>query len=227
MLHVDYVNYKTIKLRLSFRNTPLNIISGRRIALKFVQCKGKNIPSLSSYKNGIKQKYYKFMTKIQFQQKVLSLQDNMFHFALMLTTNRDDAKDLLQETTLKVLNNQNKFVENTNFKAWVMTIMRNIFINDYRKINASQTVIDKTENFYHLNLPQDSGLDTPEDSLSVQDIREAINNLNKEMNEPFSMLIAGYKYDEIAEKLDMPLGTVKNRIFLARKVLQENLKEMV
>jgi RNA polymerase sigma-70 factor (ECF subfamily) len=151
----------------------------------------------------------------------------MFHFALMLTANQDDAKDLLQETTLKVLNNQNKFVENTNFKGWVLTIMRNIFINDYRKTMANQTVIDQTESLYHLNLPQDSGIDTPEGSLSVQDIKKAINNLNKDMNEPFSMLIAGYKYDEIAENLNMPLGTVKNRIFLARKVLQENLKEMI
>jgi RNA polymerase sigma-70 factor (ECF subfamily) len=167
------------------------------------------------------------MTKVQFQQKILSLQDNMFHFALTLTANRDDAKDLLQETTLKALNNQDKFAENTNFKAWVLTIMRNIFINDYRKMVANQTVIDKTENLYHLNLPQDSGLDTPESSLSVQDITKAINKLDKDMKEPFSMLIAGYKYDEIAEKLNLPLGTVKNRIFLARKVLQENLREMV
>jgi RNA polymerase sigma-70 factor (ECF subfamily) len=167
------------------------------------------------------------MTKVQFQQKILSLQDNMFHFALQLTANRDDAKDLLQETTLKALNNQDKFAENTNFKGWVLTIMRNIFINDYRKMVANQTVVDKTENLYHLNISQDSGFETPEGALSVQDITKAINNLDKDMKEPFSMLIAGYKYDEIAEKLNLPLGTVKNRIFLARKVLQENLKEMV
>ncbi|GHV30629.1 RNA polymerase sigma factor [Bacteroidia bacterium] len=167
------------------------------------------------------------MTKVQFQQKILSLQDNMFHFALQLTANRDDAKDLLQETTLKALNNQDKFAENTNFKGWVLTIMRNIFINDYRKMVANQTIVDKTENLYHLNISQDSGFETPEGTLSVQDITKAINNLDKDMKEPFSMLIAGYKYDEIAEKLNLPLGTVKNRIFLARKVLQENLKEMV
>ncbi|GHT68081.1 RNA polymerase sigma factor [Bacteroidia bacterium] len=167
------------------------------------------------------------MTKVQFQQKILSLQDNMFHFALQLTANRDDAKDLLQETTLKALNNQDKFAENTNFKGWVLTIMRNIFINDYRKMVANQTIVDKTENLYHLNISQDSGFETPEGTLSVQDITKAINNLDKDMKEPFSMLIAGYKYDEIAGKLNLPLGTVKNRIFLARKVLQENLKEMV
>jgi len=167
------------------------------------------------------------MTKVQFQQQILGLQDNMFHFALQLTANRDEAKDLLQETILKALDNEDKFVENTNFKGWILTIMRNIFINNYRKMVSSQTIIDTTENLYHLNLPQDSGLDTPEGSVNVQDITRAINNLDKDMKDPFSMLIAGYKYDEIAEKLSLPLGTIKNRIFLARKVLQENLKEMV
>ena len=167
------------------------------------------------------------MTQVQFQQRILGLQDNMFHFALQLTANRDEAKDLLQETILKALDNYDKFVENTNFKSWILTIMRNIFINNYRKMVSCHTIIDKTENLYHLNLPQDSGLDTPEESLNVQDINKAINRLDKDMKEPFSMLIAGYKYDEIAENLSLPLGTIKNRIFLARKVLQENLKEMV
>jgi RNA polymerase sigma-70 factor (ECF subfamily) len=166
------------------------------------------------------------MTKIQFQQKILSLQDNMFHFALTLTANRDDAKDLLQETTLKALDNQDKFADNINFKGWVLTIMRNIFINDYRKMVNNQTVKDETGNLYHLNLPQDSGFETPESSLSVQDIARAIDRLDKDIKNPFSMLIAGYRYNEIAEKLNLPLGTVKNRIFLARKILQENLKEM-
>jgi len=167
------------------------------------------------------------MTNVQFQQRILGLKDNMFHFALQLTANRDEAKDLMQETILKALDNEDKFVENTNFKGWILTIMRNIFINNYRKMVSSHTIIDKTENVYHLNLPQDSGLDTPEGSLNVQDITKAINGLDKDMKEPFSMLIAGYKYDEIAEILNLPLGTIKNRIFLARKILQENLKEMV
>jgi RNA polymerase sigma-70 factor (ECF subfamily) len=167
------------------------------------------------------------MTKVQFQQKIIGLQDNMFHFALQLTANRDDAKDLMQETTLKALNNQDKFVENTNFKGWVLTIMRNIFINDYRKMVNSQTIIDKTENLYHLNLPHDLDISDSESALSVQDITKAINNLDKDMKEPFSLLITGYKYDEIAKKLNLPLGTVKNRIFLARKILQTNLKGLI
>ena len=167
------------------------------------------------------------MTKVQFQQKILGLQDNMFHFALYLTANRDEAKDLLQETILKALSNEEKFAENTNFKNWILTIMRNLFINNYRKMVGSQIFIGKTDNQYFLNIPHNSSLDTPEGSINVQDITKAINQLDKDMKEPFSMLIAGYKYDEIAERLNWPLGTVKNRIFLARKILQEKLKEMV
>jgi RNA polymerase sigma-70 factor (ECF subfamily) len=167
------------------------------------------------------------MNKVQFQQKILSLQDNMFNFAMMLTTNRDDARDLLQETTLKALDNQEKYVENVNFKGWVMTIMRNIFINDYRKMMTSNTIIDQTEDLYHLNLPQSSGIDTPESAMTVQEITAAIKSLDKGLKEPFSLYVNGYKYEEIAKKLKLPMGTVKNRIFLARKELQAELKDVV
>jgi RNA polymerase sigma-70 factor (ECF subfamily) len=164
---------------------------------------------------------------MEFQQKILGLQDNLFNFALMLTANREDARDLLQETTLKALDNQEKYVENVNFKGWVMTIMRNIFINDYRKMITSNTIIDHTEDLYHLNLPQSSGIDTPESALTVQEITEAIKNLNKDLKEPFALYVNGYKYEEISEKLQIPMGTVKNRIFLARKELQAELKDLV
>lgn len=87
------------------------------------------------------------MNGIQFQQKLLSLQENMMNFALMLTANRDDAQDLLQDTTLKVLDNQDKFVDNVNFKGWVLTVMRNIFINNYHKIVRVQTVVDSSADY--------------------------------------------------------------------------------
>ncbi len=87
----------------------------------------------------------------------MGLQANLLNFAFMLTSNRDDAYDLLQDTTLKALDNADKYVENTNFKGWVFTIMRNIFINNYRRVVRSATVIDQTDDLYHLNLSQDSG----------------------------------------------------------------------
>ena len=155
----------------------------------------------------------------------MSLQANMLNFAYMLTSNRDDAYDLLQDTTLKALDNEDKFTEGTNFKGWVFTIMRNIFINNYRRGARQATVVDTTENLYLLNIAQDSGMETPEGSYSVSEISDSISDLPEEFRIPFSMHVAGYKYEEISEILDMPLGTVKSRIFFTRKRLREILKD--
>ncbi len=164
-------------------------------------------------------------TKKTFETKLLGLQDNMLNFALALTADREEAKDLLQETTLRVLDNREKYYENVNFKGWVFTIMRNIFVNNYRKIVRSQTIIDKTENLYHLNLPQDSGFNTPEAAYTIKEINKAIRSFTDEYKVPFSMHVSGYKYEEIAQHLGLPIGTVKSRIFFARKRLQEMLKD--
>ena len=160
-------------------------------------------------------------TSTTFQGKLLSLQSNLLNFAYMLTSNYDDAYDLLQDTTLKALDNEDKYVDNVNFKGWVFTIMRNIFINNYRKVVRSSTVVDKTEDLYHINLPQDSGFQTPEGSFAAMEITKAINSFSDEYRVPFSMHVAGYKYNEIAEKMNLPLGTVKSRIFFARQKLQQ------
>ena len=160
-----------------------------------------------------------------FENRLLGLQDNMSNFALTLTSNREEARDLMQETTLRVLDNKEKYYENINFKGWVFTIMHNIFVNNYRKIVRSQTIIDKTENLYHLNLPQDSGFDTPEGAYTIKEINTAINSFTDEYKIPFSMHLAGYKYEEIAQHLGLPIGTVKSRIFFARKRLREMLKD--
>ena len=160
-----------------------------------------------------------------FETKLIALQSNMLNFAYQLTSNRDDAYDLLQDTTLKALDNEDKYVDNVNFKGWVFTIMRNIFINNYRKGVRSATVIDQTEDLYHLNLPQDSGLDTPDGSVAAKEITSAIDSFSDEFRIPFSMHVAGYKYNEIAEQMGLPLGTVKSRIFFARQRLQEMLAD--
>ena len=165
------------------------------------------------------------MNTIQFQQKLLGLQENMMNFALMLTANRDDAQDLLQDTTLKVLNNQEKFVDNVNFKGWVLTVMRNIFINNYHKVVRTQTIVDSSADLYNLNVTSDSGFDSPDSSYQIQEISKAIEQLNDDLRVPFSMFVSGYKYHEIAEKLNLPLGTIKSRIFFARQELQKVLKD--
>ena len=160
-----------------------------------------------------------------FCRRLVELQSNLLNFAYTLTSNRDDALDLLQETMLKVLGNQEKYVENINFKGWVFTIMRNIFINNYRKMVRSQTIIDQTEELYHLNLPQDSGIETPEGYYAVHEITKCINDFHDDYRIPFSMHISGFKYHEIAEKMQLPIGTVKSRIFFARKRLQKALRD--
>lgn len=156
---------------------------------------------------------------------MLGLQGNLYNFACQLTSDRDAAQDLVQDTTLKVLDNEAKYVDNVNFKGWVFTIMRNIFINNYRRQVRSATVVDTTEDLYHLNLCQESGLTTPEGSFAAKEISVAINSFAKEYKVPFTMYLAGYKYSEIAKKMNLPLGTVKSRIFFARKRLQGMLKD--
>ncbi|MBR4070569.1 MAG: RNA polymerase sigma factor [Bacteroidaceae bacterium] len=165
------------------------------------------------------------MNSPQFQERLLDLQSNLLNFAYMLTSDREEAHDLLQDTTLKALDNEDKYIDNVNFKGWVFTIMRNIFINNYRRVVRNQTIVDQTEDLYHLNLPQESGFDTPDGSYTVKEIMKAINSFSDEYRIPFSMHIEGFKYHEIADKMDLPLGTVKSRIFFARQRLQIILRD--
>ena len=160
-----------------------------------------------------------------FKSSLLGMQSNLLSFALKLTPNRDEAYDLVQDTTLKALSNEEKFAENTNFKGWMLTIMRNIFINNYRRTVRENTVVDTTEQSFHLNLSQDSGMSTPDGAYAMKEISAILKKFPQEYREPFSLHLAGYKYDEIAEMLDMPLGTVKNRIFFTRKSLREILAD--
>lgn len=164
-------------------------------------------------------------TENSLQQRLVALQANMLNFAYMLTSDRDDAYDLLQDTTLKVLDNANKFVDNVNFKGWVLTIMRNIFINNYRRASRSRVVIDKTDDLIHLNVSQDSGLETPDGALAAHEISGVIDSFPDEFKIPFSMHVAGYKYVEIAEHTGLPLGTVKSRIYFARQKLMKSLAD--
>ncbi|MDR0896163.1 MAG: RNA polymerase sigma factor [Prevotellaceae bacterium] len=167
------------------------------------------------------------MNSITFQKDLLGLQDELLRFAYKLTANREDANDLLQETSLKALDNEDKYAPDTNFKGWMYTIMRNIFINNYRKMVRDQTFVDTTDNQYHLNLPQDTAFESTESAYDLKEMHRVVNALPKEYKVPFSMHVSGFKYREIAEKLDLPLGTVKSRIFFTRKKLQAELKDFV
>ena len=165
------------------------------------------------------------MKSLSFRKDLVGVQDELLRFAYKLTTDREEANDLLQETSLKALDNEDKYMPDTNFKGWMYTIMRNIFINNYHKIVRTQTVVDQGVDLYNLDITNESGFDSPEGSYQIQEISKAIENLNKDLKIPFSMYVSGYKYNEIAEKLGLPLGTVKSRIFFARQELQKTLKD--
>lgn len=165
------------------------------------------------------------MRTANFAQDLLSVQTELLNFAYKLTADREEANDLLQETSLKALDNEDKYTAETNFKGWIYTIMRNIFINNYRKALRDQTYVDQTDNQFYLNQNIDIEGDSTEGSYDLKEMRRIVNALPKEYRIPFSMCVSGFKYREIADKLGLPLGTVKSRIYFTRQKLQEELKD--
>lgn len=142
-------------------------------------------------------------------------------FSLKLTGNSVDAEDLYQDTALRIITNADKYNPGTNFKAWAVTIMRNIFINNYRKKVRRNMIIDQTPNNYYLNSGDRSVGNEGEASVAYGELVKMVNSLPEDFREPFIMAYQGYKYEEIAEQLGSPLGTIKSRIFFARKKLQK------
>jgi len=163
------------------------------------------------------------MTAVEFNYQLTSLSSNLERFAMSLTSNLEDAKDLLQETFAKAIAYRDKFEDNTNLKAWTFTIMKNTFINNYRRNVKANTTFDHTDDLYYLNLNTESASETPDSQYSVKEIQKSINELSDEFRLPFIMHTQGYKYKEIADKLDLKIGTVKSRIFFTRKKLMEKL----
>lgn len=167
------------------------------------------------------------MRTVDFTQNLLGMQSELHRFAMKLTADKEEADDLLQETSLKALDNEDKYTPDTNFKGWMYTIMRNIFINNYRKIVREQTFVDQTDNQYHLSMPQDSGFASTEGAYDLKEMHRIVNALPRDYKVPFSMHVSGFKYREIAERLGLPLGTVKSRIFFTRQKLQDELKDFI
>ena len=165
------------------------------------------------------------MKSISFRKDLIGVQDELLRFAYKLTTDREEANDLLQETSLKALDNEDKYMPDTNFKGWMYTIMRNLFINNYRKAVRDQTYVDQTDNLFYLNQSIDLADESTESSHDLKEIRRVVNALPKEYRIPFAMYVSGFKYREIADKLGLPLGTVKSRIYFTRQKLQQELKD--
>lgn len=164
------------------------------------------------------------MTALEFSFAITQSTKALKPFALRLTRDSDDAADLLQDTVVKAIVHKDKFSEGTNLKAWMYTIMKNTFITNYQKLVKRKTFIDTTENLHFINSSQYSTKNEGEQKFALDDIQKALTKLDGSFREPFMMYFHGYKYHEIAHKLIIPIGTVKNRIHLARKELKDVLK---
>lgn len=162
------------------------------------------------------------MTALEFGYSLNNLTTSLRPYALRLTKDADAANDLLQETNLKAFKNREKFAEGTNLKAWLFTIMKNTFITGYQRMQRKNTFIDTTDNLHYLN---SNNLISNEaySSFACKDINKAIRKLDNSLKTPFMMHFRGFKYHEISERLNIPIGTVKNRIHIARKELKEKL----
>ena len=156
------------------------------------------------------------MTAFEFNTRVIDLSEFIKGFALMYTRDKELAEDLAQDTILKALSNREKFRTNTNLKGWLKVILKNTFINTYRK-KASYMITYNSEDYKVMNGEFD--LYKPDNILMTEHIQNLIDNLNPDLREPFVMHYEGYKYNEIAEQMNIPLGTIKSRIHQARKVL--------
>ncbi|MGE5108926.1 MAG: RNA polymerase sigma factor [Sphingobacteriales bacterium] len=163
------------------------------------------------------------MSTLEFDNILLSNTDFLKPFALTLTRDNEEAKDLLQETLYRAIANKDKYSVGTNIKAWMYTIMRNIFINNYRRKAKQHTIFDNSPNDFLLDYNQTSVANTAESNLRLKEIQKAIHNLPDIFSKPFLLYFDGFKYHEIAEALDEPLGTIKSRIHFARKLLKEQI----
>ena len=160
------------------------------------------------------------MSTLEFNGQYEGMSKLLHSFAYNLTKNTEDAKDLYQETSFRALTNRDKFRQGTNFKAWLFTIMKNIFINNYRKKMRANTIMDSTDNDYYINSGSVVISNKAESNIMMDELTTMIDGMEDGIRIPFMMHYEGFKYQEIADKLELPLGTVKSRIFFARKEMK-------
>lgn len=168
-------------------------------------------------------KIKQFMSTLEFNQLLVVNSDFLNPFAVTLTRDKESAKDLVQETMYKAIANREKYINGTNIKAWLYTIMRNIFINDYRKKMKQNVIFDSTPNDFLLDYNQSSISNLAESKIRLKEVQSAIHYLPSIFKEPFLLYFEGYKYNEIAGILHEPLGTIKSRIHFARKLLKKKI----
>ena len=163
------------------------------------------------------------MSAAEFNELLLGNADPLRPFAVNLTHDQETAKDLFQETLYKALANQDRYSTGTNIRAWLFTIMRNIFINEYRRKVKQRTIFDIGTNETLINSGKIIIRNGAENSLQMKELCNAVHRLPQIFKIPFLLYFEGYRYHEISGSLNEPLGTIKSRIHFARKLLKDQL----
>lgn len=160
------------------------------------------------------------------EEKLLKIEPDLYRFAQKLVKeNTEDAQDLLQETMLRILTNAEMYSMDCSFKAWCYTIMRNTFLNSIRKRGVEMKYFEKCDFAWDYIALQE--LIAADAESSYKDTCDILNALPIEYSLPFKLFISGYRYLEIADKLNLPLSTVKNRIHIARSRLRVLLRDYI
>jgi len=164
------------------------------------------------------------MTELEFQAMINCHMSMLKANALKFTKNLDDADDLTQETLIKAYRFIGKYQKGTNLKGWLFMIMRNTFINMYQKIARRKGIVCKTDDVPNLSRFEGAVANCSPGKMVLEDIYTALNNLPEMYRYPFIRYFEGYKYEEIAQEIGIPLGTVKTHIHMAREILKKSLK---
>lgn len=165
------------------------------------------------------------MEKVEFTKGIVAMEADLHRFAYKLTADRDSANDLVQDCVLQALDNREKFTYSKNLKGWMYTLMRNIFVNNYRRTVREMNIMDDTYSINQQTMIKDEDGNRFEYAYDMKQLFSVIRAIPEDMKVPFQMFVAGFKYREIAEKLGLPMGTVKSRLFFIRKRLKEELKD--
>ncbi len=163
------------------------------------------------------------MSAAEFETLLVTNADSLKPFAFTLTRDNESARDLMQDTLYRAFANRDKYSVGTNIKAWLYTIMRNIFINDYRRKSRQPVVYDNTPEQFLINHGHATVHNGAEAEMGLKEVQASIHHLPEIFRNPFVLYYEGYKYNEIAALLQEPLGTIKSRIHFARKLLKEQL----
>lgn len=164
------------------------------------------------------------MTRSEFASELVRLQPALRLLTYRFTYDREESQDLVQDTLTRALTYHDRFRTDTNLQGWLFTLMRNIYINNYRKLLREKPLRDQRRELQFLNVEDHHTFFRPQENFEYEEIWRNVSEIPEDLQVPFKMHTTGYKYEEIAEHLGIPLGTVKNRIFQARKEIQKKLE---